>query len=123
MFVMKIEEVVIEIFVVYNFVLVCKVGVLGIYVVFGVYEGVKIVVFGLKICNGCSYYGLSLNVKMDLCLFFVINLCGYVGLEIVDMVSFEVVVDWNDVVCMLVCCLIVNFDGVFVVVDKLYVLE
>ena len=49
----------------------------------GVYVGeAKIAALGLKIKNGCSYHGLSLNVDMDLYPFTAINPCGYAGLKI-----------------------------------------
>ena len=49
----------------------------------GVYVGAaKIAALGLKIKNGCSYHGLSLNVDMDLSPFAAINPCGYAGLAV-----------------------------------------
>ncbi len=49
----------------------------------GVYVGeAKIAALGLKIKNGCSYHGLSLNVDMDLYPFTAINPCGYAGLRV-----------------------------------------
>jgi len=49
----------------------------------GVYVGdAKIAALGLKIKNGCSYHGLSLNVDMDLSPFAAINPCGYAGLKV-----------------------------------------
>ncbi len=49
----------------------------------GVYVGdAKIAALGLKIRNGCSYHGLSLNVDMDLSPFATINPCGYAGLRV-----------------------------------------
>ena len=49
----------------------------------GVYVGdAKIAALGLRIRNGCSYHGLSLNVAMDLSPFAAINPCGYVGLKV-----------------------------------------
>jgi lipoyl(octanoyl) transferase len=49
----------------------------------GVYVGnAKIAALGLKIKNGCSYHGLSLNVDMDLSPFTAINPCGYAGLKV-----------------------------------------
>lgn len=51
----------------------------------GVYVGdAKIAALGLKIKNGCSYHGLSLNVDMDLSPFEAINPCGYAGLKVVQ---------------------------------------
>ena len=49
----------------------------------GVYVGdAKIAALGLRIKNGCSYHGLSLNVDMDLSPFAAINPCGYAGLRV-----------------------------------------
>ena len=51
----------------------------------GVYVGeAKIAALGLKIKNGCSYHGLSLNVDMDLSPFAAINPCGYAGLKVIQ---------------------------------------
>src|ERR1700712_4941581 len=61
------------------------------------HAGAKIAALGLKIRNGCSYHGVSLNVKMDLQPFLAINPCGYAGLETVDMATLGVTADWNDV--------------------------
>lgn len=48
----------------------------------GVYVGdKKIAALGLRIKQGCSYHGLSLNIDMDLTPFTYINPCGYAGLE------------------------------------------
>ena len=49
----------------------------------GVYvDNAKIAALGLRIKNGCSYHGLSLNVNMDLSPFANINPCGYPGLAV-----------------------------------------
>jgi len=51
----------------------------------GVYVGdAKIAALGLRIRNGCSYHGVSLNVDMDLSPFDVINPCGYAGLRVIQ---------------------------------------
>ena len=42
----------------------------------------KIAALGLRIRNGCSYHGVSLNVDMDLSPFAAINPCGYAGLAV-----------------------------------------
>lgn len=52
-------------------------GAPGVYV-----DGAKIAALGLRIRNGCSYHGLSLNVDMDLSPFAAINPCGYEGLPV-----------------------------------------
>ncbi len=49
------------------------------------HAGAKIAALGLKVKNGCTYHGLSLNVAMNLSPFLQINPCGYAGLETVDM--------------------------------------
>ena len=57
----------------------------------GVYVGdEKIAALGLKIKNGCSYHGLSLNVDMDLHPFTAINPCGYAGLKVVQTKDFNI---------------------------------
>jgi lipoyl(octanoyl) transferase len=52
----------------------------------GVYVGdAKIAALGLRIRNGCSYHGLSLNVDMDLAPFADIDPCGYPGLRVTQV--------------------------------------
>lgn len=52
----------------------------------GVYVGEdKIAALGLRIKNGRSYHGLSLNVDMDLAPFSWINPCGYPGLKVTQV--------------------------------------
>lgn len=52
----------------------------------GVYVGeAKIAALGLRVKNGRSYHGLSLNVRMDLEPFQRINPCGYPGLAITQL--------------------------------------
>lgn len=53
----------------------------------------KIAALGIKVRNGCTYHGVSLNVDMDLAPFDGINPCGYAGLRTVDMASCGVRVD------------------------------
>lgn len=55
-------------------------GAPGVYV-----NDAKIAALGLKIKNGCSYHGLSLNVAMDLAPFSAINPCGYEGLAVTQL--------------------------------------
>lgn len=50
-------------------------------------EFVKIAALGVKIRNGRSYHGLSLNIDMNLHPFSGINPCGYEGLGTTDMRS------------------------------------
>jgi lipoyl(octanoyl) transferase len=52
----------------------------------GVYvAGAKVAALGLRIRNGCSYHGLSLNVDMDLAPFSAIDPCGYPGLRVIQL--------------------------------------
>ncbi|MFT6624698.1 MAG: lipoyl(octanoyl) transferase [Cycloclasticus sp.] len=52
----------------------------------GVYiDGEKIASLGLRVKKGCSYHGLSVNIKMDLTPFSFINPCGYEGLKITQL--------------------------------------
>src|SRR5688572_26149706 len=49
----------------------------------GVYVGdAKVAALGLRIRNGCSYHGVSLNVDVDLTPFAAIDPCGYPGLAV-----------------------------------------
>ena len=52
----------------------------------GVYvDGAKIASLGLRIKNGATYHGLSLNVDMDLSPFGWINPCGYANLKVTQL--------------------------------------
>src|SRR5471030_2012095 len=75
------------------------------------HAGAKIAALGLKIRNGCSYHGVSLNVKMDLQPFLAINPCGYAGLETVDMATLGVAAGWDDVARTFAARLTANLDG------------
>ncbi|CAC9435208.1 lipoyl(octanoyl) transferase LipB [bacterium endosymbiont of Bathymodiolus sp. 5 South] len=57
-----------------------KDGAPGVYV-----QGAKIAALGLKVKNGATYHGLSLNVDMDLSPFSQINPCGYQGLAVTQL--------------------------------------
>ena len=59
-------------------------GAPGVYV-----EDKKIASIGLRISNGRSYHGISLNVNMDLAPFSLINPCGYAGLEVTQISHFD----------------------------------
>jgi lipoyl(octanoyl) transferase len=52
----------------------------------GVYvAGAKVASLGLRVRRGCSYHGLSLNVKMNLEPFSRINPCGLQGMQVVQV--------------------------------------
>jgi lipoyl(octanoyl) transferase len=55
-------------------------GAPGVYV-----NGAKIAALGLRIRNGCSYHGLSLNVDMDLAPFEAIDPCGYPDMRVTQL--------------------------------------
>ncbi|MBY4896774.1 lipoyl(octanoyl) transferase LipB [Cupriavidus sp. AU9028] len=82
-----IEQAVLDTLAAYNLAAERKPGAPGIYLSAGAHRGAKIAALGLKIRNGCSYHGVSLNVQMDLAPFRRINPCGYAGLETIDMAS------------------------------------
>lgn len=113
--VMQIEQAVIDTLAAYNLTGVRRPGAPGIYVAPGhgadEHEGAKIAALGLKIRNGCSYHGVSLNVKMDLRPFLAINPCGYAGLETVDMATLGVAAGWNEVAETLAARLAANLGG------------
>ena len=62
-----------------------KDGAPGVYI-----DGAKVAALGLRVKNGCSYHGLSLNVDMDLTPFTWINPCGYSGLKTIQLKDFGV---------------------------------
>jgi lipoyl(octanoyl) transferase len=112
--VQRIEAGVIDALASYNLPTERKAGAPGIYVSDAhgpEHAGAKIAALGLKIRNGCSYHGVSLNVRMDLQPFLAINPCGYAGLETVDMATLGVAADWNDVARTLAASLIHHIDG------------
>ncbi|WP_425495758.1 lipoyl(octanoyl) transferase LipB [Paraburkholderia hayleyella] len=111
----RIEQAVIDTLAAYNLAGERRAGAPGIYVApgeqAGAHAGAKIGALGLKIRNGCSYHGVSLNVQMDLQPFLAINPCGYAGLETTDMATLGVTASWDDVAHTLAARLIANLDG------------
>lgn len=109
-----IEDAVIETLAAYNLAGERKAGAPGIYVpqdasgASAAHTGAKVAALGLKIRNGCSYHGVSLNVSMDLNPFLAINPCGYAGLETVDMATLGVAASWRDVAATLAARLEAN---------------
>jgi len=109
-----IEDAVIETLAAYNLAGERKAGAPGIYVpqdasgASAAHTGAKVAALGLKIRNGCTYHGVSLNVSMDLSPFLAINPCGYAGLETVDMATLGVEASWRDVAATLAARLEAN---------------
>jgi lipoyl(octanoyl) transferase len=56
----------------------------GVYARTGSVEA-KIAALGLRVRNGCTYHGLSVNVAMDLAPFADIDPCGYPGLAVTQL--------------------------------------
>ncbi len=108
-----IEQAVIDTLAAYNLVGERRAGAPGIYVGPGPggHEGAKIAALGLKIRNGCSYHGVSLNVRMDLRPFLAINPCGYAGLETIDMATLGVAAGWHEAAETLAAQLAANLGG------------
>ena len=69
-----------------------KAGAPGVYI-----AGDKIAALGLRVKNGCSYHGLSLNVDVDLAPFGWINPCGYEGLRTIRMHDFGITATVDEV--------------------------
>ncbi len=85
-----LENAMIQTLVDYGISAVARADARGVYV-----ENKKIGSIGLRIKkNGC-YHGLSLNNNMDLTPFNFINPCGYVDLQMTQMVNFGVIIETN----------------------------
>ncbi len=56
----------------------------------------KVAALGLRIRNGCSYHGVSLNVDMDMTPFSAINPCGYAGMVVTQLHDLGVNVSVSD---------------------------
>ena len=78
--VQRLEQAVIELLASYGVEGTRRPGAPGVYV-----RHAKVAALGLRIRNGCSYHGLSLNVDMDLTPFRSIDPCGYPGLAVTQL--------------------------------------
>jgi len=76
----RMEQALIDVLAEFGIVAERQTGAPGVYV-----AGAKIAALGLRVKNGCTYHGLSLNVDMDLSPFQAINPCGYVGMAVTQM--------------------------------------
>jgi len=75
-----LEQSVIELLATHGVVAHARSDAPGVYV-----EGAKVASLGLRLRQGRSYHGLSLNVAMDLEPFTRINPCGYPGLRVTQL--------------------------------------
>lgn len=80
-----LEQAVIELLAAHGIVAQARPDAPGVYL-----EGAKVASLGLRIRQGRSYHGLSLNVAMDLEPFSRINPCGYPGLRVTQLRDFGV---------------------------------
>jgi lipoyl(octanoyl) transferase len=69
-----------------------RIGAPGVYV-----RGAKIAALGLRVRNGATYHGLSLNVSMDLAPFGAIDPCGYPGLAVTQLRDLNILLDMHTV--------------------------
>ncbi len=76
----RIEQAVIDLLAGYSISAARREGAPGVYV-----GAAKVAALGLRIANGCSYHGVSLNVAMDLAPFDAINPCGYAGMAVTQL--------------------------------------
>ena len=67
-------------------------GAPGVYV-----DDKKIASIGLRVSQGKTYHGISINVDMDLTPFSFINPCGYEGLEVTQIKNYDSNVKMKDV--------------------------
>ena len=84
----KIEQALIDLLTEYSIEAQRLSGAPGVYV-----DGAKIAALGLRVKNGCTFHGLSLNVDMDLSPYQAINPCGYAGMAVTQMKKFCDVTD------------------------------
>jgi lipoyl(octanoyl) transferase len=75
-----LEQAVMELLATYGVAAQARPDAPGVYV-----DGAKVASLGLRIRQGRSYHGLSLNVDMDLEPFTRINPCGYPGLRVTQL--------------------------------------
>ena len=87
----KIEQAVIDCLAAYGITANRREGAPGVYV-----GEAKVAALGLRIRNGCSYHGVSLNVDMDMTPFSAINPCGYAGMAVTQLHDLGVNVSVSD---------------------------
>lgn len=94
-FVRLIEDAIVATLAAYNLQGIVRPGAPGVYVEHAGEEK-KIAALGLKIVNGRSFHGASLNVAMDLRPYDAIDACGYPGLKSIDLASLGVATSLDD---------------------------
>lgn len=108
-FVRLLEDAVVEVLAAYNLRSATRPGAPGVYVdIDGAWQ--KVAALGLKIVNGRSFHGLSLNVAVDLSRYAPIDACGYPGLVTTDLRTLGVVAEADAVAARLAAVLIRRID-------------
>jgi lipoyl(octanoyl) transferase len=79
----QLEQILITVLSQYNIEANGRCGAPGVYV-----DERKIASIGLRVKNGCTYHGISLNVDMDLTPFLGINPCGFAKMEMTQISHF-----------------------------------
>ena len=90
--VQQIEQVLIAVLSDYGITANVRPGAPGVYV-----EDKKIASIGLRVRQGCTYHGLSLNVNMDLTPFNDINPCGFESLKMAQLSDYIPDIELADV--------------------------
>ena len=80
-------------------------GAPGVYV-----DNKKIASIGLRVKNGCTYHGFSLNVAMDLTPFKNINPCGFPALEMAQISDYVPDVNVADTCRLLTAAVLSQFE-------------
>jgi lipoyl(octanoyl) transferase len=91
MLVTALEQAVIDLLAAYHISAYARPDAPGVYV-----QDAKIAALGLRIRQGCSYHGLSLNINMDLEPFSRINPCGYPGLRVTQLKDLGIEISLTD---------------------------
>ena len=102
----RLESAILQTLQVYDLAGTRRAGAPGVYV-----EHAKVAALGLRLRNGYSYHGLSLNVALDLTPFARINPCGYQGLEVTSLARLGVKVGIPEVAATLVRALTQQLYG------------
>ncbi|MFT4058268.1 MAG: lipoyl(octanoyl) transferase LipB [Legionella sp.] len=88
----QLEQIIISVLSHYDIEANVRCGAPGVYI-----NEQKIASIGLRVKNGCTYHGISLNVDMDLKPFLGINPCGFAKMEMTQISHFYPKVVLDDV--------------------------
>lgn len=102
----QLEQLIITFLANYQIIAATKPGAPGVYVAEN-----KIASIGLRIKNGCTYHGMSLNVAMNLSPFNDINPCGFSGLKMTQMSDYKPDIQLDEVAPLLVNMILKQFKN------------